>query len=561
MADFFTELKRRQSTTLPLLAAAALLLALFAYYDIVCYRDFLLRGDDPAFIGATLSSPIDWFTRGYADYFDVYPEWGTRIGTDFIRPVTNLVAYANHAVFGENYALHFALFFLVQFASLAIILRLLRETSVPPAAAAGMGLLYLFNPAFLNAGLTGLAFHFDVLAALMELAALLALWRGRNIVALILLTLAVFTKETAVFAPLAAALTVLVWSGNRRSALLMLSPLVPWIAARFFVSGDVLGRQLDIPAGSVAAGVLVWPTGMTPYDIVIGFPSMLTFSRRDMLWTAWIAVNAAMWVFMFYAVYIASRRALASSPQGGKADQLAAAFPIWMLGALAVCVITAPLTRYGSGYYAFLYLFLGNFLFSPAARVPRWLSASVVLVFSAATAFQLERSLEFSSTWQSFVSRERALYDALRALPQDGGTVYVVSAPPAYVSAPKYLTRAWSLNLNVVIVNHALRCARSDDSARTEFAEATPGLLDVRIPDCAEFGFTRVSPDLYRRGIGGTLLRERIGTYQFPEGHASADGSNFTLGHELKFQIDPTQHPIILTYNWTTGAYSPLPRR
>lgn len=112
----------------------------------------MLRGDEPAFVSATLELQAAWFTRGYLDYFDVYPEWDSVHSTDLLKPVANVVGYINHVLFGSNYSLHFVTFFLIQFIGLVVFVRLLRELSVPSLPAACMALLFLFNPAFMNAG-------------------------------------------------------------------------------------------------------------------------------------------------------------------------------------------------------------------------------------------------------------------------------------------------------------------------------------------------------------------------------------------------------------------------
>src|SRR5262245_31190140 len=93
------------------LAGAALLLGVFGYYELVAYKDYLLRGDDPAFVSAALESPASWFTRGYLNYFLIYPEWVSHHTSPLLKPVTNAVAYLNNAVFGTAYALHFAIYF------------------------------------------------------------------------------------------------------------------------------------------------------------------------------------------------------------------------------------------------------------------------------------------------------------------------------------------------------------------------------------------------------------------------------------------------------------------
>src|SRR5690242_34097 len=88
------------------LVGAVLLAALYIYYALVVYRDYLLRGDEPAFVSANLGSPLEWFTKGYLDYFHVYPEWPTLNHPDLLKPVTNIAGYLDLSLFADNYALH-----------------------------------------------------------------------------------------------------------------------------------------------------------------------------------------------------------------------------------------------------------------------------------------------------------------------------------------------------------------------------------------------------------------------------------------------------------------------
>jgi hypothetical protein len=540
-----------------LLGGVALLSCLFVYYYLIVYRDYLPGADDVAFIGA-LASPADWFTQGYSNYFDVYPEWGPARNTDLLKPVTNSVGYFNQTLFGEHYALHFALFFLIQFGGLVVFLRLLRESSVPALPAAFMGLLFLVNPAFVNAGLWCLACHFDVLAGQLALVAFLMLWRGNNAWALLFLTLAIFTKETAAFAPVAAALSILMWGRERRSAVLMLLPLLLWAGLRGLAYGGVLGGRLDAPVGSFALGLLFWPTGVTDAGLIEQLDSTIALDRHNIISLGFLIANVVLWAFILYATVITARRQFVRSPHPGKDVKLIATLLIWTLGALSIGVLVAHEARYGGSYYTFLYLFLAVFLFSSETRVPRWVAASVLLVFAAGTVWHAQENLRVISRWQYTEAPTRALHDALRELPQDGRVVYVINAPRGFVPAMKYLNRAWSLNLEVVVINHVQRCEGPANGGMTRFAGSGGDVLEVRIPDCALFDFFRVSPALLQRGITGPLERQGVGTYHFPDGVIRSNGNQADLadlGHSLTFRIESGRSPTVIAYEWKALQY------
>lgn len=533
------------------LIGAVLLLGLFAYYDVFAYRDYVLHSDDPAFVSASRESPVSWFTQGYLNYFDTYPEWGTVHTTPLFKPITNAVGALNYALFGDNYALHFAVFFLMQFAGLLVFLRLLREFDIPPLPSAGLSLLFLFNPAFMHEGLLCLPCHFDVLAGVFSMAAFLAVWRERYGEAFLLLTLAVLTKESAIFAPMAASLSVLIWRRPPIMSALLVLPLVLWAAARFLAFGDVFDAGLSTPNGEIATGLSVWPTGLASYNFVTQLDASLPSSRFEIVSLFFVVANFGLWAFLSYASLTVARR----HADPGEAAKLTMGLLLWTLGALSFGVLAGPGARYGGSIYPFLYLFLGAFFFTPAFRIPRWVVASVLLVLFAANAVQSSRNVRDVVGWQSVIAPERALRDALRALPQDGRTVYVVNAPRSLAGTPHHLARAWDVNLNLVIVNQFSGCTMSSDAGEVRSSSEA---LTVRIPDCATFDFlyARVNPK--SGGSGLALTRNGVGSYAFPEGVAGVEADAPQFGRTLMFEIDPKTSPTLLAYHWDSGRYDVL---
>jgi hypothetical protein len=538
------------------LVGAVLLIGIYVYYGIVIYRDYLPFGDDPAFVSATFESPASWFTRGYFNYFRIYPEWDAHSTTLLLKPITNVVGYVNQALFGSNYALHFAAFFAFQFIGLVIFVRILRELEIAPVPTAVMSLLFLFNPAFMSDGLVSLPSHFDVLAGVFALAAFFTVWRQRYGATLVLLTLAVFTKEPALYAPLAAALCVLIWRGRPIVASLLLLPLPLWASARFLAFGDILGTGDTGRPGQIVTGLSVWPTGLGSSQLV--YEWALPSGRPAIVAALFFLANIGMWVFLCYASFAAVRAQIDAPDRAA----LATGLLIWTLGALSFGVVAGYHYRYGGSIYPFLYLFLSALFFSPAYRVPRWAMATVLLVFAVATAVQSLRNARLALAWEAIRAPERALHDALQSLPQDGRTVYVVNAPGSLASAPHRVARAWSLNLKMVIVIQFRGCPISD-AGSTQRDASRPDLFSVHIPDCAEFEFRTGNPDVLDGPRGVVLERAGIGTYAFPEGVAPSPGAFLEpgLGRTLLFEIDPMQiEPTLVAYNWKTGAYEPIPR-
>lgn len=529
-------------------AGAALLIGLFVFCDLLVYRDYFLRGDEPAFLSATLASPASWFTSGYFNYFNVYPEWPILDATPLLKPVTNAVGYVNYALFGRAFALHYAVFFAMQFFGLLLFVRLLRELKVSPLPSASLALLFLFNPAFMNAGLTCLSCHFDVLAGVFALASFLALWREWYAAALLLLTLAVFTKESAAYAPIAAALSVFVWRRPPVWAALMLVPLALWAAARFLAYGEVFHGAFASPFSQIATGLATWPTGLVPYRLAHA-PGTIPSGWPEILFSVFLLANLILWPFLGYAV-VATVRKRFEAPHSG---DLAVGLLIWMLGALSFGVLAGFSARYGGSMYPFLYLFLAALMFVPGYRVPRRALAGAFAVFLAVTLVQGARGVRSVLFWQSAVAPERALYEALKSLPQDGRTVYVVNAPQAYTSAPHYLNVAWSLNLNVVIVNQFRGCTTSSDAKLPQLSGS--GLLDIRVPGCATLKFGVAVPDFLNRGIDRALERKGVGIYRFSD--PAADTGPYTrIGRTLAFRLASTSaDATFIGYDWSNAAY------
>jgi hypothetical protein len=219
--------RANRETAAAMFAGLLLLLAVYSYFWIRLYSDYLLIRDDPGNIGGTVEGGLrGWFTRGMADYYHVYPEWPQPAFSNFYRPAWKLVNFVEQAIFGQHYWAWFFAFCAIQYCGTFLFLPVLRWLGVPSRPALFFAILFLFNPVFLNFGLIYPGFQFDVFASLLLLAALHQLLEYRYGLALALITTAVFTKETAIFAPVAAAVTVAILSRDAKWFLAMLALLL-----------------------------------------------------------------------------------------------------------------------------------------------------------------------------------------------------------------------------------------------------------------------------------------------------------------------------------------------
>jgi len=149
-------------------------------------------------------SLIRWFTEGTRHYYVEYPELG--LGNDFIRPVVDgsvwlnsLIAPTWHSglMLAVNFAGHAACVGLVYLVSRRIVA--LGRTGAVLAAVLFAGTISVWSV------LTFLSYRGDMMVALFTLPALLIVrdgrgWRG--VAAMVLVLLALFSKEAGVAAPL-----------------------------------------------------------------------------------------------------------------------------------------------------------------------------------------------------------------------------------------------------------------------------------------------------------------------------------------------------------------------
>ena len=545
--------RANRETAAAMLAGLLLLVGVYGYFCIRLYRGYLLLRDDPGNIGGTVAEGLrGWFTRGMAGYYHVYPEWPQPGFSNFYRPVWNLILYAEHAIFGQHYWLWFLFFCAVQYFGALLFLALLRSLGVAARPAWFFAILFLFNPAFLNFGLIYPGFQFDVFASVMLLAALSLLLEGRHAPALALITAAIFTKETAIFAPVAAAATIFIRTRDVKWSAAMLAPLLAWIAARWLAFHTVTGGTFASPANAhdllidIGKGLIVWPSSAVPAN----FPLQFAGGYGAAL-LAFLAANAALWAVLAVAAWQALR-ALCLAPQKNQA-KLQAVLLVWALGALAFCLLTRPQTRFGASLYAFLLLFLATFLFANSwAKI--WKLVPVAIL-SFVTLIRAGNFLSHAiANLAPERNGERALYAALGALPQDGSAVFVVNAP-TMLSATGFLAKAWNLKRDIIFIDQVRGCPHAE-AGRYELSSTS---LSARIPPCAFYVLAGVPDDIQSKALTGDLVRPGIGTYRFPDHHDKrlSDG-DIDFGRKLRIRFAASLPPTVLAYDWQDGTYRPL---
>ena len=167
----------------------------------------------------------------------------------FTRPAFQFVIYLAHFVLGRDWA-SYQLINCFAVAGMGAVAFQIAQTVLGlrtgPSLVAAM--LVVLSPPVLESWLFGVGFAIEPLATVLVAGAFLAVLARRDFLCLALLFLALLTKENAVWAPLAAAITIMLRpkldeSLRRRAftAAAMLLPVAMWLGLRFAFFGGIGG--------------------------------------------------------------------------------------------------------------------------------------------------------------------------------------------------------------------------------------------------------------------------------------------------------------------------------
>lgn len=227
--------------------ALLFLLAIAADISIVGSRltHYFPLGDEFSVIVGSNRPIQTWLTEGYSNYFNPYPEYFSPY-SNFVRPLANAI----YRIFSElhlsaqtqlvcvNLGLHASLS--------AILFAISRQFGNSMRFSFGIFLAAYLAPAFWSSPMPVFpAFAFDGLAALLCLSAIFLLASSSHIAGLILLSLAVLTKEPAI--PVVFAVMFIAYLRNQSTlalaAALILAAWIGWRAATFGEFGGVYSLQ------------------------------------------------------------------------------------------------------------------------------------------------------------------------------------------------------------------------------------------------------------------------------------------------------------------------------
>jgi hypothetical protein len=554
-----------------LLVPAVILLAIYCFH-FSFYRTYFPYGDDPALLRASGGNTAKWVTEGYSKYFVVYPEWNVA-RTDFMRPVVNLIVRLNQTFFGHHYFLYFASFFLAQLVICALIALLARRMAVEEPWLFLIGALAAINPAFIGEGLYSISFHYDIWSGLFAIGALYLVLRQRYALAVLSLTLAVFTKEPALYAPVAAAMTVYLLDRRRLHAAVMLLPLLIWALVWTFIFGGtprgnytLQGNPAIVLFKGAIQGLIRWPTGILDYHVVrkILFEHSIVANLPDLFL---LLINLFLWGALLAVGVRFAKAALRRSPVSEQ-DKWLLVVLIWLAGALSFGILVGYHSRFGGSIYPLELLACGVMVYSNRERFTRALSVAALGSLAAAflwNVWSLEPSDdEVVPHRNSYpILTMRKLVDSLQRHRAD--VVYVLNSTRADAAPASIASLAGVPSEELIILNEAQGCLNDRGADRPTVQQVGNAVHIVSVlPECASYTFSGVPLSTLSQAFQGALTRGNFATYSLPAGHITEAGSvnknaisTIDPGKTLDVSLRPeeTKSYVILYYDWVNGKF------
>lgn len=356
--------------------------------------------------------------------------------------------------------------------------------------------------------------QFDFWCGLFAVAALFCLSRKRFVLTVFFLILAVFTKEAALYAPIAAALTVTLTTRRKLLAATMLLPLLAWAGVRKFLFAGSAEGLYAVPMNSprafflgVIKGVLQWPTGLVP-DLAV----KTILSHHDFLHNLPSFVLLAANVF-FWVVLIGLGIQLFRKDTNGPLAPFTVF--LWLCGALSFGVLVGPDPRFGGSIYPLELLLLA--MASVALPMSRWRTASMTALCLLVPMFLWHM---YAAPIENDANGRPLMQEVNGALKRNGTNaddIYILNSAPAF-SAPGYLASFAGITARVVVLNQFDGCLSSHE-ANTFLKQRGDFEMDiaVQLPSCAHFVFDSVPPTVLAQATNGKeFLRGDLAVYSLP---------------------------------------------
>lgn len=550
---------------------------LFVLLGLLCYAALYpaffdgktLSHDDVAlFETARRSGPGYWITTGYSEFFE---------GSDynFLRPVSQALMWFDQLVFQASYGLYFLPVYIVLGLAAGAAVTLGAELGLGPVARYAIGVVILLEPAWIPPGLLYVTFQQDALAGAICLLAALACLRRRWLIASLLLLVALFTKEIALFAPLAAALWALIFARSWRAAALLIAPLVIWAALRVVIFGSLTGGAYAVAGDgftgllmSLARGLAIFPTGIAKaadikafgVDLLGAGPGAIMAHPRAAFA---VALNLLLDALIAWMALWTLWRLLR-----GRVSDADGLIVVWTLGATGLAMLVAAEIRFAAALHPFLLLLLARLVCVPTAlnRIVRPLAAIALAAFVASLALADFRGVERAANEPEpriFAALERAV----ESVPPEAKDRILVIHAPVTGPAPHWLMSHWDRPGEMTYLARIFGCVEAPGAPAPMIAPAPDGRVRVTLtlPTCAQFlvFWADDRADLAANGARRALPGGGEIVYEFPgatvsTGLAAGNTPDVEFGPTIVAEFDPADFSRILILDWATGAYAPF---
>jgi hypothetical protein len=515
-----------------------------------------LSGDIPALADGLLLAPDanwqDWFSRGYSDFWDYYPDSPAQgreaTVTNFTRPAFQFVIYLAHFVLGRDWASYqlISCFAVAGMGALAFyIAQAVLGLRTAPSLVAAM--LVVLSPPVWESWLYGLAFAIEPLATVIVASAFLAVLARRDLLCLALLFLALLTKENTAWAPLAATMTIMLRpkpdeSLRRRAvtAAAMFLPVAMWLGLRFGFFGGIGGTYATAGYTPFADFLrlifhklthlhYVFITHKTrPGELPDRGTALLMLDRGTALL---IYALLSLWALHILPEAVKRLRHAMHETHWPTADAILLV-ALWAVIAWAFhFALPLPEDRYATSVVVFAWPAL-------VAEVERRGKAIIWLGLAVLCAVSLARSSYYLVEWIAEPVRNnkyKSMDAVLRQAPTGIRQIYVLSAGGLQEANPKYVRLALGVSAEIVrVVEIDWNCREARDLVAFDHSTADGVVsMNVTLPTCAKFRFytDRFSNDI----ANGRLNRNDTMSYELPETYDPP----FNLGQKITVHIRP----------------------
>lgn len=476
----------------------------------------------------------DWFTRGHTHFFDTYPEWPWGL-TPFCRPAFQCLIYLAHFLFGRDWASYLAINYLALAAIAAVAFVIARQTlRLGTGAAVLAAALVAVSPAVLEFSFWRLGFASEPLASALVGCAFLAVVSRRDFLCIALLAVALLTKETAVWAPFAAALTVVLRPNQGDSlrrrvlgATAMLLPLMFWFGLRFAFYGGVGGGYATGSYAPLAdfLSLVGWKVAHL-HRLLVGQDRFVTaenWAAAD--WAVMMGTHVAVWLLLLVWVLRILGAAIKCLGPGIRERRLPTADAGLLVALWAVIAFTfhLALTLDSGRYAASAAMFIWPAVVSEAPRRRQavlWLGLAVCLVLSLARTWPLVARFNPPSALNEFFVDVATMNTALRQVPASIRQVYVVPMGSVATASPAYLRAFLDVPVEIVrVIDIHSSCKEGEQVAFFDHSMADDVVtLTVTVPECA-FLFFDMAGTGSTALVGGRIHRSESIDYELPEAH------------------------------------------